>query len=278
MSPTPLKHLKPASYQHPREGQSLEALTKTKGIGKVVRKFHELGIEKAIRLQYTGGSMLACHQHFEHIIYLVELASHVLNLEQIPDVYIQRSEEFEALTLGVENPIIVVSSECIDQLSNQELLFILGREIAHIQSNHTLYQEIGIIFPELMDAFSGITLGFSGLISTGMRYALFYWAQTSEYTADRGGLLACQDEEAAKLVLAKQAGLPRKYWSTFNISVFEEQARAFEGYDQVAYQKIIRYILGKQSWAIDRAKELIKWIDDKDYATLLVDEAPKLQS
>jgi Zn-dependent protease with chaperone function len=256
-------------YEHPLEAHSLDVLKNTRGIGKVVNKFYELGIEKAIKLQYTGGNLKATSRNFSHLIYLAELASDILGVTNTPDLYIQRSEDITSISLGVENPIIVLSSESIEKLSNQELLFMIGREVAHIKSNHTLYQEIGIIFPELMDAFSVVTLGISSMISTGLRYALYYWSQMAEYSADRGGLLVVQDPHVVKFVLAKIAGLPEKNWDSFDIEEFEIQAKSFEGYDQKTSQKIIRYILGENSWAVARTKEIIQWIDSGEYQEII---------
>ena len=150
---------------------------------------------------------------------------------------------------------------------------MIGREVAQIKCQHILYQEIGFIFPELMDAISGITLGLSGMLSSGLKYALFHWAQMAEYTADRGGLLVCQDIHVTKKLFTKLAGLPEKYWATFEVEELEDQARAFEGFTEKTFDKFMRFLYGNNLWAIARAQEIINWVDSGEYNQVLVSKS-----
>ena len=259
-----------SDFQHPKEASSMRTLKNTKGLEKVVKKFYDMGIEKIIKLQYTGSSLKLSPNSFPELYKLTEAACEILDVDDIPELYVQRSEQFTATTLGVERPMIAISSECLDKLSKQELLFMIGREIAQIKCQHTLYQEIGFIFPELMDAISGITLGLSGVLSSGLKYALFHWAQMAEYTADRGGLLVCQDIYVAKKLYTKLAGLPEKYWATFEVEELENQAREFEGFNEKTFDKFMRFLYGNNLWAIARAQELIDWVESGDYNKVLV--------
>ena len=149
---------------------------------------------------------------------------------------------------------------------------MIGREVAHIKCQHILYQEIGFIFPELMDVFSNITLGLSGVLSSGLKYALFHWAQMAEYTADRGGLLVCQDIFVTKQLFTKLAGLPEKYWATYEVEELEDQARAFEGFTEKFFDKFMRFLFDNNLWAIARAQELIHWVETGAYNRVLVDK------
>ena len=260
-------------FQHPREASSMMTLKNTSGLEKVVKKFYDMGIENIIKLQYTGSSLKLSPKSFPDLFHLTERACDILDVDVMPELYVQRSDQFTATTLGVERPMIAISTECIDKLSKQELLFMIGREVAHIKCQHILYQEIGFIFPELMDAFSNITLGLSGVLSSGLKYALFHWAQMAEYTADRGGLLVCQDVHVTKQLYTKLAGLPEKYWATFEIEELENQARAFIGFKEKTFDKFMRFLYGNNMWAIARAQELINWVDSGDYNKVLVSKS-----
>jgi Zn-dependent protease with chaperone function len=269
MPPSILHGLKAADYEHPKDAKALNTLENTKGIKKVTKKFYDMGIERLIKLEYTGSGIKATRKSFPVLFKALETACDVLNAGVLPELYIQRSEDLQATTLGVEHPIVVLTSESVNNLSYEELLFLMGKEVAHIQSNHVLYKEIGFIFPQLIDTLSYVTFGLSGIISGGLRYALFYWAQMAEYTADRGGLLACQDTYVAKQMFAKMAGLPEKHWATYDISEFEAQAREFEGFNEKTFDKFMRFIYGNNLWAIARAHELITWVEAGDYQRLL---------
>jgi Zn-dependent protease with chaperone function/DNA-directed RNA polymerase subunit RPC12/RpoP len=264
-----LTNLHPREYEHPFDTRALDTLERTKGLDMVVKKFYEMGIERILKLQFTGNSLKLTSSSMPELFGLLHEACRILNLPDIPDLYVYRAEGLEAITLGVERPMIVLSSEAVEDLSDEELLFIIGREIGHIKSRHILYQEIGSILPELAEAFSGITMGIGGLVSIGLRYALFYWMQMAEYTADRAGLLACQDITVATGVMAKLAGLPKNYWDTFNLDDFVTQAREFEGFSEKTFDKVLKFLFKNNLWAVARASELFKWTDAGDYQRVL---------
>ncbi|MCB0658979.1 MAG: M48 family metallopeptidase [Saprospiraceae bacterium] len=256
-------------YQHPREKKAMRALQETKGIERVVKKFYDMGIEKIIKLQSTGSSLEASPDAFPELNRLLDSACSILQVPVRPELYIRRSEDLDAITLGVDHPIILITSECVNRCTHQELLFVFGRQLAHIQNNHILYKEIGFIFPELIDTLAPVTLGLSSILSGGLRYALFYWDQMAEFTADRGGLLTCQDVSAAKQYLAKVAGLPEKHWGDFDLDAFDRQAKAFELEDEKTFEKFMRYLFGNSTMAIARGHELIQWIEWGDFSALM---------
>ena len=268
-----LNNITASDFQHPKEARSMMTLKNTKGLEKVVKKFYDMGIENIIKLQYTGSSLKLSPKPFPDLFRLTETACDILGVDSIPELYVHRSEQFTVTTLGVERPMIAISTECLDKLSNQELLFMIGREVAQIKCQHILYQEIGFIFPELMDAISGITLGLSGVLSSGLKYALFHWAQMAEYTADRGGLLVCQDIHVTKQLFTKLAGLPEKYWATFEVGELDNQARAFEGFTEKTFDKFMRFLYGNNLWAIARAQEIINWVESGEYNKVLVNKS-----
>ena len=273
MNPHKLFNLSQSDFQHPKEAESLSTLKNTKGLERVVKKFYDMGIENIIKLQYTGSSLKLSPNSFPDLFSLTETACNILGVADVPELYVHRSEQFEVTTLGVDRPMIAISTECLDKLSEQELLFMIGREVAQIKCQHILYQEIGLIFPELMDALSGITLGLSGVLSSGLQYALFHWGQMAEYTADRGGLLVCQDIHVTKQLFTKLAGLPEKYWATFDVAELDNQARAFEGFTEKTFDKFMRFLYGNNLRAIARAQEIIHWVESGEYNQVLVNKS-----
>ncbi|MBK8505349.1 MAG: M48 family metallopeptidase [Saprospiraceae bacterium] len=183
--------------------KALENLRKTRGLQMLVNKFHEIGIDQNMQLQYQSNCIQVTEQSFSHLKYLLDKAMEILQVKQKVQLYIHRSEQIGGVSIGVEKPMIILSSLAVDRLSHQELLFILGREVAHLAHQHTLYKEIGLIFPDLMEAFSVVTLGISSLVSAGLRYALFQWDRMSELTADRGRSTRLSGHECLYFIFCK---------------------------------------------------------------------------
>ena len=272
MSRKKLTNLNPREYEHPYDKRALDSLQNTKGLDTLVKKFYEYGVEKIFNIQLTGSHLRVTSTSFPEVHNIFAELQVTMNLPIRPALYLYRSDELQGFTTGVDNPIIALSSAAVDTFSEAELAFVIGREIGHIKSQHILYYEIGTVLPLLSDILAGATLGLSSVFSVGLQIALLHWRRMSEYTADRAGLLACQDVTAATSALAKISGLPEKYYNTFNVDDFVAQAREFEGFDQGNYNRVIKYLslmFGDQNWSVDRASELYKWIDVGHYKAVL---------
>jgi Zn-dependent protease with chaperone function len=264
----------------------LDTLHGTKGLDMLVKKFYEYGVEKIFRIQITGSNLKVNTSNFPEIYNLTLEVRSVLNLTIVPELYLYHTDDLQGFTTGVDYPIIALSNGCIDNFTDEELIFIIGREIGHIKSQHVLFYEIGTLLPLLSDVLGSFTLGIGSIISYGLQVALLQWQRMSEYTADRAGLLACQNLEVAVSALSKISGLPNKYYKSFNVDGFIHQARQFEGFDVGNYNKVIKYVslmLGDHKWTVDRTNELLKWIDSGQYdnvldrKTMIASEPPKFK-
>ena len=90
----------------------------------------------------------------------------------------------------------------------------------------------------------------------------------SEFTADRAGLLACQNVDVAINSIIKMSGMPAKYFNNMNRKAFLEQAKDFEAKYGGLMDKVIKGISivnDSHPWTIMRAAELIKWIESGEY-------------
>ena len=88
------------------------------------------------------------------------------------------------------------------------------------------------VVPLMGELLSSVTLGLGGLFSTGIQVALLNWQRKAEFTADRAGLLACQNVEAATTVMMKLAGAPPRFYGSLKAEDFKRQAKEFEGFDE----------------------------------------------
>ena len=272
MAVVALEALNPREYEHPLDQKALNTLENTKGLDVLVRKFYELGIEKMLRIQYTGSNIRATSNNLPRLYHLLEEVCDTLYLKEVPDLYLQRGDKYEALTWGVEKPIIVLDAGAANELSDDELRFVLGKEIGHIKSEHMLYAEIGWLLPIISEALAGATLGLSLVLSTALRMALINWMRMASYTSDRAGLLACQDVRVATRMLMKIAGLPKNVDEDLCIDEFITQAREFEGYNVNTFSKVIKFagvFFSERPWTIARANQFFAWTDSGDYQRVL---------
>jgi hypothetical protein len=127
-------------------------------------------------------------------------------------------------------------------------------------------------FPVIGEVVGTATLGLGDLFSAGLQIALLQWKRMSELTADRAGLLACQDVTPALSAMMKIAGLPNKFRDSINTEDFIAQAREFEALDADKLNWLAKWLssIGQtHPWTVLRANQLLAWTDSGDYQKVL---------
>jgi len=267
-----LSGLRPQAYEHPSDAAALNVLTKTAGVDTVVRKLYAWGFERLLRVGLTGSYLRVTPDNFPDLYEILVTACDTLDLPMKPDLYIGGGAELNAFTAGVERPLIMVYSGAVEALTREELLFMIAHEVGHIKSAHVLYYQIAEFLPVIGEIVGTATFGIGELLSSGMQVALLRWKRMSELTADRAGLLACQDADVALRTLMKLAGLPHKYFETANTEDFIAQAREFQAMDADKLSMLAKWLStmgATHPWTVMRAQELLQWIDSKGYEEVL---------
>lgn len=274
-----LYQLHPREYEHKFDRKALETLEDTPGIEKLARKFNKHAIERDSRLIFTGSTIKVTQNNFPDIYNLLNEACDILHITHIPDLYIQWGYDVNAFTTGSENPIIVLNSGAVDLLGDDELLYVLGHEIGHIKSGHMLYHQMAMILPYIGKLAGSVAFGMGKIVVKGLRYPLVHWSRMSELSADRAGLLACQNKEAVISTLMKMSGVPRKYFNKINTEDFIKQARDFKNYDYDSLDRVEKILLildEKHPWTVMRAAEILKWVESGKYGQVIDKHSQKL--
>ena len=268
-----LNGLDSKTYEHPFDRKALNALEGTTGLETVVKGFNKYGVEKMLKVQHTGSNIRISDKNLPEVKNILLTACKILDIEQVPDIYVQWGFQINAFTAGVDKPLIVLNSGAIDLMTAEELLFVIGHELGHIKSQHVLYHQLSMVLPFLGNLIGAATLGIGDLIAKGIQLALLNWQRMSEFTADRAGLLCCQDSAVAISTMVKMAGIPTRYFNKINIDDFIAQAKEFEGADYDTLDKIAKTVSimwQNHPWTVLRASEMIKWIDAGDYQKILM--------
>ena len=254
-----------ASYEHPFDKKALEALENTPGIKMFGEWITSNFIERIYDVQYRGSNIRVTADSYPKIYEYLQYACQILDVKKIPECYVQWGYDINAFTVGSENPLIVINSGLIDLCDDDEIMFVIGHELGHIKSNHMLYH----MMAQTLDMLVGqVPLVLTKLIAGGLQFALYYWSRMSEFTADRAGLMCCQNKDAAVRAFMKMAGVPKNHFNQLNFETFIQQARDFKMMDLTNMNKIIKTISiadDSHPWTVMRAAELLKWIEEGEY-------------
>lgn len=170
----------------------------------------------------------------------VGLAS-VLDVPRLPQLFVVSGSSPNAFAMGEVDYSVVVTGAALDVLTDREVDFLLAHELGHIKCDHMKWKTVAYSLAAL--GAGGLTLliqnsggGLAGsLISVGgtaailaAAIAIIEWERKAEFSADRAGLLGCQDLEAAQSMLAKLTVGTLNYGEPIDRSEVLLQADALE--------------------------------------------------
>jgi Zn-dependent protease with chaperone function len=260
------------AYEHPADRSALVALRKLSGFDTLLRKLFGLFNERAFRLTYLGGAVRASERQFPHIFELVRDGSYVLDLPDVPEVYVTQNPLVNAMALGRDKPFIVINTGLVNLYDPEELRWVIGHELGHILSGHAVYRTMLLWLIQLASriAWTPIGLGLSAII-----WGLEEWFRKSELSCDRAGLLAGQDVDAARRALMKLAGGAQL--SELNPDAFREQAHEYDAVPDLrdSILKILQLQGNTHPFAVVRFAELDYWATHGAYERILGGDYPR---
>ena len=251
------------AYEHPFDQKALAALEATPGLDLVGKFITKHMVERVYTVQYTGSHLRVTKDSYPKIYEYLEYACEIVDVKKVPELYIEWGYNINACTIGAENPIIVLNSGLIDLCDDDEIMFVIGHELGHIKSNHMLYHMMAQVINWVIDTIPG-----GSLVASGLQFALYYWNRMSEFTADRAGLLCCQNQDAMITSFIKMAGLPQSEFDNIKPETFIHQARDFKMLDYEGMNKVVKFLSiadETHPWTVMRSAELLNWIDSGEY-------------
>ena len=186
---TPLTDLDSIAYQHSLDRRTLAALKSVPGVPQMTRKLLEHIGDQTAWIQFMSDAVLCSEDQFPQLLGLLERARQSLDIPFRPALFLGESPHMNALTTGVDKPVIVVRSALLDQLGDDEIVSVLGHELGHLHADHPLYQTVAHTLLQGGAMASRLVR----LLGMPIRRALLRWSRCAELTADRAALLASRD-------------------------------------------------------------------------------------
>ena len=198
---------------------------------------------------------------------LVSVAN-TLGNDYVPNFSMTWGYDISMGTEGAKSPRITALSGAIDLLDNDEIRFLLGHEIGHIIAGHKPYHNVLItLYTPLIKMVPNAEIWLSIL-----RPMLLQWYRTSDYTADRAGLLACQDINVALKTMIKMSGIPKKYYETIKPETIIKQAVEFNRKNQGLAEGLRQNLSINTAcapWMVVRAAKLYQWYKSGEYTEII---------
>ncbi|WP_327413987.1 M48 family metallopeptidase [Streptomyces sp. NBC_01233] len=261
------------AYEHPADRSALVALRKLTGFDTVFKALSGLLPERSLRLLFLSDSVRVGETQFPHLYAMLRDACYILDLEKVPQMYVQQDPKPNAMCIGLDEPIIVVSTSLVELLDEEEMRAVVGHEVGHALSGHSVYRTILLFLTNLALKVAWIPLGNVAIMT--IVTALREWFRKSELSADRAGLLVGQDVTASMRGLMKLAG--GNHLHEMNVDAFLAQADEYEkgGDLRDSVLKILNMLPRTHPFTTVRAAELKKWSESRDYQRIMDGHYPR---
>lgn len=262
----------PRAWEHPADRAALAALRRVPGFDLVLRKLFGAVGERSLRLFHQANAVRVGPRQFPRLHERYLECGAVLDVDDLPELYVSQTPLLNARTIGLDHPFIVFNSSTLEILDDDELHFVLGHELGHVQSGHALYKTMLGLLLQLSIVRLGLPLTQIALITLIM--SLREWDRKSELSADRAGLLCVQDPEAAFRTHMKMAGGTRV--DEMDLEAFKAQARQYEGEGSVtdSFFKVLNSRFTAHPFAVGRLAESLRFVESGAYDTILAGQYP----
>ena len=198
----PLEGLSSEAYLHGADRRSLHMLRSVPAVPELMSlALRELG-DRPARLTFSSEAIRCDDEQFPELVALVETARTRLDFPIVPTVYLGESPHMNAMTTGIDEPIVLVRSSLLDQMADDELVAVMGHELGHLQAEHPLYRSVAMMLIQS----GGTAWQPLRLLSMPVHRVFLRWGRAAELTADRAGLLACRSLATSIRVLVTFAG------------------------------------------------------------------------
>ncbi|MEU6809753.1 M48 family metallopeptidase [Streptomyces sp. NPDC046831] len=261
------------AYEHPADRSALVALRRLSGFDTVFKALSGLLPERSLRLLFLSDSVRVSDQQFGHLNVMLRDACYILDLEAVPQMYVTQDPQPNAMCVGLDEPVIVVTTGLVELLDEEEMRAVVGHEVGHALSGHAVYRTVLLFLTQLAVRVAWIPLG--NLAVMGIVTALREWFRKSELSADRAGLLVGQDLRASLRGLMKMAG--GNHLHEMNVDAFLEQAEEYEAGGDLrdSVLKILNVLPRSHPFAAVRAAELKRWAESRDHQRIMDGHYPR---
>lgn len=270
--------LDPSAFMHPGDREAMKKLSRLPGMQPLLRQLSGGYIERMYRMLNMAERVQVSPRQCPRIYKLFKEACGVLDIKEVPEIYLSTVYIPNAMTFGIEKYSIVLLTGLVDLLDEDELLFVVAHELSHIKCNHMMYKTLLYILTFVGIQLFGVFFKVAEITFFPIEMALRNWERKAEMSCDRGGLLVVQNPEIAQRALVKLAGYSKNLASDINMDEILKQADELHNLDEETFvraMKIYHNMFRSHPFPIIRIKEMHNWSQSDQYHRILKGDYPR---
>lgn len=199
------------------------------------------------RGRLIGSSVMIHEAQYPRVFAIVKRACAALEIP-MPLIFVREDYNVPVAALGFGEPYaLVLSSHWIEHFEDDELAFIVGRQLGHIAAGHTRYISL---------------LSVNGNENPIISLIFGAWLRTCEFTCDKVGLLVCGSLDAATRAIAVSSF--HHFGRQVDVEQFAQQG------EEISRDSVLKWgeWLGAEPYAIRRIAKMAAFIRTEQFARL----------
>ena len=268
----PFPKLHRRAFQHPLDLAAVATLENTPIFPQVIRWFHGVTLDTQSHMHALGSEIRCGPNQYPSLYRAFVKLVETLDMPQMPELFISNGP-MNAYASGHEKVKVTLTASILGLMDDDEILFIIGHELGHIKCEHVLFNQV---YRWLANgAFSVFEVPFAGALLHGVTLAMFLWSRKAEFSADRAGLLACQNPDAALRALSKlsSSGYVTRNGEALNREALHAQMVDFkETVEDSLLNRVLEASMSQHDThpnCISRLEMLRAWAEDGSYEKFL---------
>jgi len=257
--PNVLEGLKVDDFAHADDLAAIRAMKNVEPIDKFMSWVEDKSNQMYLRMNTLGNCIRitpnGCPELYETVANVCE----ILDYSMMPEIYTMRSYAMDVTPEGVNQPILIIPDFVANITDKGILYFIIGRAVTRLKSGYMKFYSA-----------ANLLINVSEILPAGaeaVKLPLVSWMKKSELTADRGGLLACQNFSAASRYMLCKAGMPLHMTKDVSVSEYINACRYSDKTATVG--KAVKSLSEKDGFINDRIVQLFTWYNGSNYGDIL---------
>jgi Zn-dependent protease with chaperone function len=258
-------------FLHPLDLAARQQLESVPLLQKTVTKYQSLVTERRTRQGLLASAVRLGPFQLPETYKLLPPICAAFGIE-VPELYLTPGPA-NAMTVGHTQTAIVIYSELLDCLADDEIQAVLAHECGHIMASHTLYREMALAMIRAGSSIASMGAPIVGQFAgMAVQSALLDWYRKSELTADRAAAAFFGDATPMRRALFHLIGVPKWMPIGPNHSAFMEQAEEFDRITEKKWDRFLSRSLEGGSthpMPVIRMRELTTWSESTAFEQLI---------
>lgn len=179
-------HIDPRLCQHPTDRAVTDKILHFPAVRKVLETISANSLERVLRSTYLSNYVQLTDKTAPRLMRMVDEAVEMFGLPVRPEIYLTRTYDMRATLMGLETPMLLISSEIIANANEQELWSLVASTLAGVRTG---YAEIRLI-DWLMQNSMGLL---PDLAVQALRELIRQWRKFAQLSFDRLNLMVTAD-------------------------------------------------------------------------------------